>query len=275
MKLYVHHEAEPQFTKILRLDDASATVQHVAEAFVEAFNAKHGGSGALRAGCVRVLDDKQRALPLTAKLTKVLSDQADVFVERDPGACTDAAAQQGSSGTGGDLGAAAGAAPAPATTAAAPSPTPAPAAGSAPGSKQAGKPGSQEAKAGHGAAGGKGIKLEAGEGEAEGELDEASARQLQAVLGTLLQRAETARKAQNYRVAGEIYDQVRGCCAWANTPCGNRGGKGSAARLLCTNGLHLQPMLGYGLGPMGNSVLPSEHGRLAACPPACMLNTQA
>lgn len=83
MKLYVHHEAPPEFTKVLRFDDPSSTVRQLLQAFVTAYNQKHGATSCLLhadQAQVLVLDCQQRVQPLDAKLSKAFEECGDVYV---------------------------------------------------------------------------------------------------------------------------------------------------------------------------------------------------
>ena len=198
MKLYIHYEADPAFTKVLRYPGGpgALTVADAVEAFVEAYNIKHPSSQ-LRSSQLKLLDEKARPLAPTRPLVK-LSDGADIFVEHS-----------GASGPPD----ASGAAARPVMQAAVSQQQPQEDTAVAPQSaaraqtrpaQQESPPQPQQAK--HAVP-----KQEQQKKPPRGAQSAAASnlQQMAAFIKPHLDRASTATKSQNYRLAGELYDQVQ------------------------------------------------------------------
>eukprot|EP00899_Mesostigma_viride_P020166 jgi/Mesvir1/28150/Mv04715-RA.1 len=80
----MHYEGDSSgFTHIAKCGDASRTIQQLKEEFVLAYNRKHPGKSDLQISGVNITNDKQRVLPSSGLVVKLLSDKEDVFVVRD------------------------------------------------------------------------------------------------------------------------------------------------------------------------------------------------
>lgn len=188
MKIYVHHEGEPEFTKVFRIDNPKATtVEGVLGLFLSAYQQKHGIDLPQR-GSLRVRDENQKQLQLDAKVAKVLQDHADVFVEVDMAASTAAAAPT-------SLPAATATTTAPQTPPQQPAqPSQAPPLTLAPNVVSSSS----------------NNKIKNNDPAVCDEPDPQATAQAASVLRMCMERAEAAAKNKNYRLAGDIYNQVLG-----------------------------------------------------------------
>lgn len=213
MKLYVHYEhtthsnpALSEFTKVLRLNDDDAwTVSDLLAWFSEEYNGKHG-PGLLHPHALCALDENQKQLQPKLKLRK-LADHADVFVHQEQKQVADMQhavcrhTANGSSTT-------------PATTAAT-SQQPEAAAVVAtvkPCAQPIGTAGTTAAAttSNDGSRAAKAPPSTQGTAtDTQLADDPALQSQVNSLLKVCMDKADAAVKADNYRVAGVIYDQVR------------------------------------------------------------------
>ncbi len=210
MKVYVHHEAPPAFTKIVRVDVVRhAQLRDVLDEFVRAFNSKHPTAPPLITEQLLLHDADHKPLQLSAAPGKVLCEHCDVFVVPKAPEAASAGSPGGSTPV-----------PQPSTsgTSAAAERTSADA-GTAPAAEAAHKLPATGAAA------------SINSGSAESEADRERER-VAALLQQYVSKAQQAAGASNFRLAGEIYAQVRALegCRKALQPRGRLDGFGPAAK---------------------------------------------
>eukprot|EP00026_Physarum_polycephalum_P002628 Phypoly_transcript_02636.p1 GENE.Phypoly_transcript_02636~~Phypoly_transcript_02636.p1 ORF type:complete len:874 (+),score=132.36 Phypoly_transcript_02636:48-2624(+) len=80
MKLYVHlEEISPSFTLLYQPTSFNATVSDLIQAFVSAYNAKHG-EGLLDVAQLSITNERRKTLAPTSTVEKVAKDKEDLFV---------------------------------------------------------------------------------------------------------------------------------------------------------------------------------------------------